>query len=212
MDAVKHEYLARIAPQAALHRAQVIARDGESLKVGGAWGSLEARRAASCQLQPEAGDVVLISYETPEQAYVIAVLERGSTVIACTLLGEGVSLQVEAPGKLTVHADQSLCLRSDDVSVIGRTARFLIGRISMVSREAMLSLQSGRLVGEVFESTIGRLSQWLGHSQRNVKGLDQTHSGAVELRAEQTLTLQGRHLLASAEQLARIDGDQVHIG
>jgi hypothetical protein len=212
MESTPTDYLTRLAPLAVHQCGTVLATDDTGYIVGGEWGRLEARRSASCQLMPELGDLVLISGSQPDQVFLIAVLERRGPAPLRTQLGEGMALSVEAAGTLTISATRALNLKADDVGVIGRRAHLLVSKFKASTREAVLSLQSARLIGDVVETSLGRLSQLLGSSQRTVQGLDQTRSGDIDYRAEQTVSMHGQHLFANADKLVRIDGEQVHIG
>lgn len=212
MESTQTEYLTRLAPLAVHQCGVVQSIDGGHCIVGGEWGNLGVRRAASCQLLPAIGDLVLISGSLPDQVYLIAVLERRGPAPLRTSLGEAVTLSVDKPGTLTIDAAQALNLTAGEVNVVGRTARLLVSEVKACAREAVFSLQTARLIGDVFESSLGRLSQFLGSSQRTVEGLDQTRSGDIDCRATQTISLHGQHLFANADKLVRIDGDQVHIG
>lgn len=212
MESTPTDYLTRLTPPAVHQCGVVLAIDDSGCIVAGEWGRLGARRAASCQLLPEPDDLVLISGSLPDQVFVIAVLERRGPAPLRTRLGEQVTLSVESAGALTIDAAHALKVKADDVSVIGRSARLLVSELKANARAAVVSLQSLRLIGDVVETSLGRLSQLLGSSQRTVQGLDQTRSGDIDCRAERTLSLHGQHLFADADKLVRIDGDQVHIG
>jgi hypothetical protein len=212
MDSTPTDVLTRLAPPALHHCGTVMSVEAGRYIVAGDWGSLAVKRALSCQLLPEPGDVVLVSGSLPDQAYLIAVLERRGPAPLCTALGEGVSLRVDEPGRLSVQATQSLHLKADEIGIVGRTARVLLAEVQACAKQAVFSLQSTRLIGDVLESSLGRLSQFLGSSQRTVQGLDQTRSGDIDCRAEHTVQLHGQQVFATAEKLVRLDGDQVHIG
>jgi hypothetical protein len=212
MESISTDYLTRLAPPSLHHCGSVLACEDAQIIVGGDWGSLSTRRAASCQLLPAPGDWVLISGTLPEQVYVIAVLERRSAAPLCTQWGDDVTLRVDGPGRATFSAADALTLKGGDVSIIGRTGRLLLSEVKACARSAVLSVRSTTFMGDVLESSLGRLSQFLGSSQRTVKGLDQTRSGDIDCRAEQTLALHGQHVFATANKLVRVDGDQVHIG
>lgn len=212
MDSTPADFLTRLVPPALHHCGTVMSFNEGRYIVAGDWGSLAVKRALSCQLLPEPGDLVLVSGSLPDLAYLIAVLERHGPAPLCTELGEGVSLQVGGSGRLTVQAAQSLSLKANEIGVVGRTGRVLLAEMHACAKLAVFSLQSTRLIGDVLESTLGRLSQCLGSSQRTVQGLDQTRSGDIDCRAERTVQLHGQQVFATADKLVRLDGDQVHIG
>jgi Protein of unknown function (DUF3540) len=212
MDSANLDHLTRIAPAPVHICCAVESITGNDYCVGGDWGNLTVRRAASCQLLPAVGDKVLVSGTLPDQAYVIAVLERASDAPLQTALGEGVTLSVSAPGKLSIATTQLLQLESDEMVLKGRKGLVSFSQLKTIVGEAVLGLRQGRLFGDLFETSLSRLSQVLGNSQRVVQGLDHTRAGNIDCQADETIHIHGRNVLADASKLIRVDGEQVHIG
>lgn len=212
MDSARAEHLNRIAPSPVHLCCQVLAIAGDDYRVGADWGSLSARRAASCQLLPAVGDKVLVSGNLPDQVYLIAVLERSPDAPLETRLGEGVTLRVPAAGQLHIATDRQLYLHSDEMLLQGRQGHLVFSHFKAIVAEAILGLRQGRLFGDLFETSLARLSQLLGNSHRTVQGLDQVRCANLDYQAEQTVHIHGRDVLADAEHLMRVDGDQIHIG
>src|SRR5690349_5914005 len=79
---------ARSTPAPVYVVGTVIAQAERRFIVESAGGSLEARRAASCLLEPAIGDLVACLQAAPDEIWVVAVLEREEGV-ANTLRCEG---------------------------------------------------------------------------------------------------------------------------
>ncbi|MFT3735427.1 MAG: DUF3540 domain-containing protein [Rhodocyclaceae bacterium] len=212
MDSAKLDHLTRIAPTAVHVCCELLSITGEDYLVGADWGQLNARRAASCQLLPAVGDKLLVSGTLPDQVYIIAVLERASSTPLETRLGEGVTLSVATAGELKLVAERQLQLHSEEVLLKGTQAQLIFSRVKAIAGEAVLGLRQGRLFGDLFETSLSRLSQLLGNSQRTVQGLDQVRSANIDYQADETVHIHGRNVLTDAEKLIRVDGEQVHIG
>lgn len=220
MDATNPQVLTQIAQQPIHAVVQVASIDGETIRVAGKAGTFLARRAASCLLQPEVDDRVLVSGELPDALYVIAVLERAADKPQCLALGEGVAfsvvdgkhLTIAVTGKLALRAGSELALDADELVARARQGTLLFSRLRSLARDAVLTIGHGRLIGDLVESTLGRLMQFAGASQRTVAGVDQVRSGNIDYRAEQTMNLQAQNLLANADKLVRVDGEQIHLG
>lgn len=212
MDSANLDHLTRISAPPVHTCGEVQDVSGNDYRVTGEWGSLNARRAASCQLLPALGDTVLISGTLPEQVYVIAVLERHSDAPLCSSLGEGVTLSVDAPGKLAISTTRQLKLDSDEMLLKGKQATVIFSQLKTIAGEAVLSIRQGRLFGDLFETSLSRLSQLLGTSHRVVQGLDHTRAANIDCQADETVHIHGRNVLTDAEKLMRVDGEQVHIG
>lgn len=212
MDHTKAELLSRPASSAALLVGQVVDSSGGRLSVHTDSGEFCCERAASCLLLPAPGDRVLLSAQLPDEIYVLAVLVRRPGTPRQTELGEGVVLEVGEPGRLEISAKSTLQLRTGDISLLAQKANMLVAEVSLTVREALIGFAALRWVGGLLEGSVDRVSQWMGASQRTVKGLDQSRSGSSEVCVDQIMSVRGQQVLISAEKLAKIDGDQVHIG
>ena len=197
--------LRQMAGIATSFTGRVISADADTLHIACACldgGSCEARRAASCLLQPEPGDTVLLCAPHGAGLYVLAVLERSSDAPCRLHLGD----------KAELSASASISLASDELVLRARRATGLIDSLSCIGQELVTSFASVRLIGRLFDSLFERVSQFAGHSTRTVEGLDQTRSAIIDCRAERTLSLHGSEIIATATELAKVDGKQIHIG
>lgn len=192
---------------------------GPDITVDTEFGRLLVRRAASCLLRPEVGDTVLVSGPNQAAAWVIAVLERGGAVPSRFDLGGDAGLSVDADGlrlessgRLDFAAGGELRLTAEALTVRAASATALIDRLSAFGRELSASIGQVRLVGNLLETFVDRLTQFARNSLRSVEGLDQARSGTVDYRAEQGMSLHGRELMATAEGLVKIDGGQINVG
>ena len=212
MDHTKAELLSRPASSASLLVGQVVDSRESRLSVRTESGEFFCERAASCLLLPTIGDRVLLSAQLPDEIYVLAVLVRHPGTLRQTELGEGVVLEVGQPGRLEISATNTLQLRAGDIGLLAQSASMLVAKVSLTVREAFIGFTAVRWVGGLLEGTADRVTQWIGASQRTVKGLDQSRSGSSEVNVDQIMSIRGQQVLISAEKLAKIDGDQVHIG
>ena len=92
------------------------------------------------------------------------------------------------------------------------SAALCVGAVTAVGREAAWSFGRVRIVSDLIESFADRLLQFARWSQRTVEGIDQVRSGQIDYRAEQLMQLQAQNLVANASNLAKVDGDQIHLG
>lgn len=189
-------------------------------RVGTATGELRARRALSCLVWPEVGDRILTSVGLTDEPFLIAVLERSTGAPLRLVLpgetqvevasGAGMSLRVD--GQLTFGSRTGINMDAPAVGVSTSLLTLVTQRLSLIAREALASLRITRLVGDLIEASAESLNLRLDRSRRTVRDLDQVHAGSLELRAEQVAHLQSDTLLASAQRLVKIDGEQIHLG
>ncbi|MBX6372850.1 MAG: DUF3540 domain-containing protein [Acetobacteraceae bacterium] len=199
---------------------EVVLRAGEeTLLVEAGSARLPARRAVSCLVEPEPGDLVLLGGGA-ERPYILAVLERRSTAplrlavqgdleIAATagrlaLRGE-TGAEVASPAAVTITA-------GDELTVTGRRARLLLDEVVHVGRSLAAHIGSLKVVGEALETLMGRILSRARRSYRFVEEGDHLRSGTIDHRAEGTLHLRGANALVTASTIAKVDAGQIHLG
>jgi hypothetical protein len=191
---------------------------GETIEVRWNAARYQARRAKSCLVVPEAGDTVLCALG-PEDTYVLAVL-RGADGVPTRLAAEG-DLHVQSRGgRVAVSSPEGVDLVSE-------------GTVSMISSELHVRAQSGTvaveelgffaklvqaevakiaLVAQEVDSAFTRLTQRAKRVFRFVEEIDQTRAGTVDLRAQNLIGIRGENAVISARVLAKVDGEQIHLG
>jgi hypothetical protein len=176
------------------HAGEVERAQGSALVVSSAAGVQHARLAASCLLQPQVGDVVLVATHA-DQPYVLAVLQRASATPA--VLHIDGDAQLSASGRLQLQAE-SVEIATERLSVWSRAAHWL---------------------ADVFDLTAERLRQSGGlvslHAkayQRTVEDMEIARAGHMDLGAKELLNVHARHTMMKSEELVKIDGKQIQVG
>lgn len=210
----------RLQRSAPVHvSGEVLSAEGRRLRVQTALGVIEAPLAASCLLRPECGDKVLVSGASADECYVIAVLERvggsaqhlqfsGDTVLSV----DGGSLRLAGSEQLELHAGTAVSVAAAEVRMRASKAQLVFGELSAIGRVWNGTLGHLRLVGELLDSVMQRVTQHTRHSLRTVEETDQVRSGLIDYRADGNVHLQGQNTLINARELVKLNGDQVHIG
>lgn len=169
-----------------------------------------ARRAASCLLEPAAGDTVAWTGVGPGEAWVTAVLQRepgAESVLRCEgatrLEVEGGGLRIAARSlalasdRLSMHT-QELCVVTDSAEVTGRQWRF----VGAVVKAA------GAMLSTVFD----RVNHFSKSHMRTTEGIDRVQATHMESEASQVLKISGQHTLVNGEKLVKARGAQIHFG
>ncbi len=178
----------------------------------------DACRAKSCLVAPEPGDRVLCALED-DAVFVLAVLE-GREGSATRLTVEG-DLRLQAPsGRISVCSAKGVdIIGAEDVAVT--TGNFhLRAKVGSVAIEELgffgklLRAEVGKvaLVAKELDSRLERWTQRAKRVFRFVEDIEQLRAGTVDMRAENLAALRGENTVVSARVLAKIDGQQVHIG
>jgi hypothetical protein len=209
----------RPGPQVAFPAMGTVVKAEPELVVKTEMGLLHARRALSCLLQCEPGDLVLVCVTGGDDAYVLAVLERDQSS-AATLTFPG-DLEVSLPGgALRLNGSQGIALTSaTDIGVVAPRvtvgaikAEVTAGELSYFGTRVNAHLETINLAARVINSTLGTLYERISRVFRKVEEIEQVQAGQIDLQARDSLSMHGRHTLMTADQLVKVDGAQIHLG
>jgi len=195
----------------------VLRIEGETLVVRTDVGDIRARRAVSCLVAPELHDFVLVATQA-KSAWVLAVLEREGT--KTTLIADG-DLEVRVPhGKFSVASQDGIDLVSaktvnmlaDQIGIHANTAKIVATDIVALGSKVLAELTETRLRGTIFDKVFERVSEKVQRSFRRVEEIDQLTAKQVDYKAEHTMSLRSENMVATAQELVKVDGEQIHFG
>lgn len=199
-------------------RVLAILGDG-SLRVRAASGDHAARRAVSCLVTAEVGDVVLLACTPSEGTFILAVLSRETD--APTTLAVPGDLAVRVPdGRLTLAASAGVDLLSArEVGVTAGAVRVhalegsvVLQGLSFVGDVVRAEIDRIKLAAQAFDAVVERVTQKVQRSYRTVAETDQLRAERVDYRADKVMSLHAEHALVSADELVKIDAEQIHLG
>lgn len=182
-------------------------------------GTREAKRAVSCLVEPRAGDVVLVTAVQGGGWYVLAVLEREEgAAVSITLEGD---LEIKLPaGRLGVAAQEGVAVASaKEVSVVsGRfdlnaiEGNVVFQRLTALGTTLRADIEKVKVFAGCFDAVMERLSQKVKRSYRTVEELDQVRAARIDIAAKECLSLRGGNTLITADELVKVNGEQIHLG
>ena len=197
---------------------KVIAIDGRSLTVRTASGDYAARRAVSCLVDPALDDLVLLSTAGNGRSWLLAVLERddGSVVLSA----EGDMTLRQKRGRVAIAAQDGVSIASGkDVSVVSGSVdinavdgNVVFQKLSYLGRVVRSEVEKVKTIASTFDSVLERFSQRVKRSYRVVEEIDQTRAERIDMTAKKNMSLRGHNTLMTAEQLVKVDGEQIHLG
>jgi len=181
-------------------------------------GTYGATRAKSCLVGPEIGDKVLCAIEA-EGVFVIAVLagrEGAVTTIAAEgdlhLQARGGNVSVCGSEGVDISSGGAIGIAGAEVHVRAKKGTVAVEELGYFGRLVQAEVAKVALVAQEVDSVMTRLSQRAKRVFRFVEEIDQTRAGTIDLRAQSLLGLRGENAVISARVLAKIDGEQIHIG
>lgn len=208
------------APEAAMQAfgSVLLAADG-GFVVRTAAGDRRAKRAVSCLVEPEVKDRVLIAFEPGGPAFVLAVLEREAGA-AATLshdgdlnirVGQG-RLAMAAPDGVTVISGQDVSVVSGSVKMTAAEGEFALDRLTVLSSLVRAEIGKTKVFGESVDTLVGRVTQRVKRAFRFVEEIDQLKTKRLDYTASQVAQIHAGNAVVSAEELVKVDGEQIHLG
>ena len=196
----------------------LVERLGETITIRLWTGILEARRAKSCLVAPEIGDKVLCAIEA-DGAYVLAVLagaEGAKTVVTADgdleLRARGGSVAVVGTEGVDLVSGGDLGLTARGLNITAKQGSVAIDELGFFGRLLQAEVTKVTLVAQEMDSVFTRLSQRAKRVFRFVEELDQTRAGSIDMRAQNLVAVRGENTIVSARVLAKVDGEQIHLG
>lgn len=223
-QAVKQQSLPPYDPVHLLAQVQAIHVDG-SYEVNSDGFIWYCQRAASCLLMPQLHDTVLISGPNAEQVYLIAVITQAnpqhtSIHIQGELQLQAGQLNLQGQETLNLHSQSTVKLHSQDAIVMQseqlqlatEQAQCLVGEMDYVGKQVRSQVGLVRLLGQVYESIVDRLSFMSKSSYKVTETIDHTRAGTVDVQAEQSARVHAKYTMVTAKDVVKVDGKHIHMG
>ena len=178
---------------------------------------VRTRRAVSCLVEPQLHDCVLF-FARGNAAYILAVLERESGPATLTVDGD---LALSVPnGKLRMVAKEGIDVVSpSEINVLGaklawhaNTLKVTASEIVSAASQVVAEVATARIKGGILERAFDRVSERVKRSYRTVEEIDHLKAKQVDYQASATMSLRCENMVATAKELVKVDGEQIHFG
>jgi hypothetical protein len=205
------------AATAGLIQAKVVDAGEDICRLAGPAGSFTARRAASCLLQPAAGDTVLTA-DLDGSLWVLAVLVRGDSPAVMPLPADSTikvaqgGLKLAVQEELALAAGKQLSAVAPTVSVQAAQANFSLGVLQMAAGLVDAVVDQVKTVAGLLDTVAERVRLKAGSSHRQIQDLEHLQAGQLNYAVKTVLNLRGKHTVMSAENEVRLDGERIHLG
>lgn len=193
--------------------------DDRTVVVRGASAEFRCRRAVSCVVDPRPDDLVLFAGIASGECYVLAVLERTGDQSAVWSAPGSVTLaapegQVTVAAREGVHVVTPATVRvtTDSVSLTAREGDVAVQALTYVGAALAANLDDLKLAAQRIDTVADRLSQKLKRAYRSVAEIDQLRAEQGDWSFRKTLGLHAANVVATAKDLVKVDGDQIHLG
>lgn len=202
-----------------LGRVTAVAPDGQvgvEDESGAAW---SCRRAASCLLQPQPGDTVMISGPDRLRVWLIAVVEQADASVSridapgdVVLASATGSVSIEGAADVRLRATGALDMQAAQWKLQADRAQCRVDEMHYTGRQADATVGHARFFGKVFETVADRVMQMARNAFRIVDDTEQVRVGQMDVEAEQSVRIHARHTLVTGTDLVKVDASQIHMG
>jgi hypothetical protein len=197
----------------------VVTEVGDHLVVHTDAAVYKARRATSCLLEPLVGDKVLLVTDMENGDYVLAVLERDAGRMSTLSLPGDAQIKLET-GRLAVSARdgigmasaREIAMQSASLKVEALKGDVTVHDLSLVGEAWRSCVDRVKSVGRSFDSILERCHQRVARSYRVVDEMDQVKAGQMDYQADTSLQMHAKYTLMTADELVKLDGEQIHLG
>lgn len=156
-------------------------------------------RAASCLAIPQVGDSVLV-FCSSQQLWIIAVLSGAGS---CNLALEGSQIQVQG--------DQ-LTFRANEIQTTSDQWHASHNTLSLFTSQFMANIVSLEWIGKKLSTWIDLISCNSRRTMRNVSEIESVQCGNYDLQVHESMALSADNAVITAQNLIKVDGEQVHVG
>lgn len=178
-----------------------------------------ALRAASCLLSPKVGDRVLIAADAKGECFILSVLVRNpkeTAVIAhegdLHLRIGGGKLGIVARDGVSVLSGGEVSLVTDGLTASAHRADLALDELRSVSKSVQVDIGKAKVIGEAIDGFFQRLSYRVKRVFRVVDELDHLKAKRMNYNVEQVMQMHAGNAVVSAEELVKVDGEQIHLG
>ncbi len=209
----------KIEPEIAYQAAGRVTRvQGSLFAVVSGSAEYEARRAASCLLEPAESDHVLLSVVPSRGTFILAILERQGETIRLAFDGD---VELHAPGgRVTIAAKEGIDLvstgnvgvTSDTFKLTARAADLVLDHLGVLGASVQAQVTKVKVVAETIDQAADRLTQRLKRAYRFVAEMEQVRAERLDVAAQKTMSLHAQNTVVTAEELVKVDGGQIHLG
>ena len=177
------------------------------------------KRAPSCLVEPQLGDLVLICDCGENQVgYITAVLQSAKEDQAAVKLPGGVTLNSSLNGldiearQIALNGQQSISLVAPHLEMNAAAATVRVSHWKSWSESVESHVVRASLVATSLTSHIGTAISRIKSSWRKVEGLDESQAGRSRFLVDGQHKVEAEHVTVKAQGYVRIDGKKIDLG
>jgi hypothetical protein len=119
---------------------------------------------------------------------------------------------LSSPEGVDLVSSGTVAMTSAEVHIRARTGSVAVQELGVLGRLVQAEVEKVTLVARELDSVLTRLTQRAKRVFRFVEEIDQTRAGTIDLRARDLVGIRGENAVIAARMLAKVEGEQIHLG
>jgi len=175
--------------------------------------------AEGCLMEPDLGDLVLLSLDNQGEAFILNVLKRANCKKPASLRIKGNTALNVQNGRLAVFADDIHIAGKQDLSISATKMTF--EAVAGHAKMGTFSFLGGFLYGRIakVKTVVNRLdtfaeraTQRLKRSYRFVEEFEESKIGRLRLLVKNVFSVRSKNSTIKAEKTVKVDGEKIYLG
>jgi len=190
--------------------------DGYILK--GSQGTVKARKAFSCLVEPEVNDTVLFAADDSGRRIIVAIVERPDRDGLTLSLPGGAQLNA-GDGALAVTAPEQVSLASRKMHSFSETSVYKTreavvawDKVTATGSELQASYKTVRLISNLINTLADQVIDRFKGYVRKTRAHDVVQSGQMTRKADGLYAVDSTHTIMTSKEATKIDGDKLLMG
>ncbi len=176
-------------------------------------GDVVARRAVSCLVEPRPADEVLLACFEDGSTFILAVLSRERDDRSVTLSARGSIAIRSGEGSISLCAPEDITVATaGTVGLAAAKVDAAAPRADLAFDALLITSDRTTLAAGVIETVAETLSERFKTARRVVEEVDQLRARFVDVVAKTAYRLHARAAVMTADDLVKVDSEQIHLG
>lgn len=176
----------------------------------------QSQKAASCLIEPQVGDVVMLC-KTGDVSYIIAILQQAQPKTSINLTGD---INLSTAGALSIHAAKGLDLHTQgklsqlcsELQQVSTQHIVTTTDLNVHSQQSKLTTEQAQIHAEQCHSFINRVYQRADQVMRWVETIETAQIGNLVQSVRQTWNARSNNTVITAKQDVKVDAQRIHMG
>lgn len=178
-----------------------------------------AQRAASCLLDPQPGDRVLVAHSSAGSAHITAVLEREGQSPARLGFEDGVEIcapeggvGITARDEVRVRSTRKIEIGAPKLDLSAQVGQLMVENLSVAGKVARIGVEQAQLVARSADAVVDRVVESFKSRLCKVEWLDRLQAKVLQQDVDGIHAMSTGYTVLRARKDVKIDGEQIIVG